>query len=178
MLGHLVEIELPGWESSTIPGGALESRVIELEPDGLGRVGKITYPDDLEETFSYDAVGNLITNVDRAGRASVYTYEPLGRLSSATRFLEGSSSTQDVTIAFGYDQQFNTLEITDPLDREVEAYQLDDLGRAVSITNVDDQVMSVDYGVADYVNSITRFDDSEVLFTLRAERAAVLCCLR
>ena len=164
VLGHLVRIELPGWGGSMSMGEDPDPRVIELEPDGLGQVRRITYPDDLEETFSYDAVGNLVTNVDRAGRASVFTYEPLGRISSSTRYLVGDSSTQAVTIAFGYDQQFNTLEITDPLDREVEAYQLDDLGRAVSVTNVDGQVMSVDYGVADYVNSMTRFDGSEVLF--------------
>ena len=146
------------------PGGEADPRVITLEPDGLGRVKKITYPDALEETFAYDPMDNLVTNVDRGGRTTTYTHEPLGRLSSVSRYLIGDSSTQEVTVAFTYDQQFNTLAITDPLDRVVEAYELDDLGRAVSVTNVDGQVMSVDYGVADYVNSMTRFDGSEVLF--------------
>ena len=166
VLGHLVKFELPGWLGSGMspPGGEADPRVITLEPDGLGRVKKITYPDALEETFAYDPMDNLVTNVDRGGRTTTYTHEPLGRLSSVSRYLIGDSSTQEVTVAFTYDQQFNTLAITDPLDRVVEAYELDDLGRAVSVTNVDGQVMSVDYGVADYVNSMTRFDGSEVLF--------------
>ena len=161
-LGQLVQIELPGWQSSS-PSGDPDPRVIELEPDGLGQVRTITYPDELEETFDYDAIGNLVTNVDRAGRAVCYTYEPLGRLASATRYLIGTS-TQAVTTAFDYDQQFNTLSITDPRDRVVEAYQLDELDRATAVTNVEGQVMSVQYGVGNYVRHITRFDQSEVLF--------------
>lgn len=107
---------------------------------------------------------NLLTNVDTVGRVTSYTYEPLGFLSSVTRQLIGATSTQEVTISFSYDQQFNTLEIKDPLNRAVEAYTLDELDRIVAVTNVQGQGMSIEYGVADYVNSIIRFDQSQVTF--------------
>ena len=105
-----------------------------------------------------------MTNVDTAGRTTAYTYEPGHALSSVTRYLGSATGDIPVTISFDYDQQYNTLLITDPLDRTVESYDLDSQDRPIAITNVENQVMTVDYGVGDYVHRITRFDDSEVAF--------------
>jgi hypothetical protein len=52
-----------------------------------------------------------------------------------------------VTTSFDYDQQLNTLDITDPLGRSVESYELDLLDRPVKVTNVESQEMSIVYGV-------------------------------
>ena len=154
-LGHLTAITFPG-ESGT--------RAVALSPDALGRVTSIDYPNGLSETFSYDGVDNLLTNVDTAGRATVYTYEPQNVLSSVTRFLGSATGDVPVTVSFAYDQIFNTLAVTDGLGRAVESYKLDAQHRPVEITNIESQVMSVSFGIRDYVNRITRFDDSEVAF--------------
>ncbi len=152
-LRHLTGIELPG-ESGT--------RTITLNPDELGRVCSVQYPDNLTAYFSYDGLGNLLTNVDRAGRSTRFTYGPGGKLASVTRALQNGGSNQDVTISLDYDSQMNALEITDPLGRAVESYVLDDEDRPVKITNVESQEMTVAYALKNYVESITRFDGTGV----------------
>ena len=71
-------------ESVTIPG-ASGNRTIRIEPDELGKVRRIGYPDDLEETFQYDAMGNLTNHVDTAGRATNYRWLPTRKLESVLR---------------------------------------------------------------------------------------------
>ena len=158
VLGYVDKIRMPG-ESGT--------RTVDLDVDERGRVTSITYPDNLTETFTYDGYGNLLTNVDTAGREVVYTHV-LGRLACITRTLEGATN-QAVTLSFDYDQQLNVLEITDPLGRAVETYQLDLADRVTSVVNVESQEMTLARGVGDYINAITRFDGSEVDFTYNAD---------
>jgi len=72
------------------------------------------------------------------------------------------SGTEEATVSFAYDQQFNTLTIWDAFEREVEAYVLDIQDRPVTISNVESQTMSVVYGVGDIVKSVERFDGTTV----------------
>jgi RHS repeat-associated protein len=148
-LGHLAELRLPG------PNG---DRVTTLDPDELGRVRRIDYPDGLYETMAYDPIGNLTNHTDRAGRRTDLVWRPARNLASVTRYL----GEQPVTISFDHDQQFNTLHITDPLDRLVEAYALDIQARPVAVTNLEGQVMTVTYGLDDMVLSVDRFDGTTV----------------
>lgn len=104
-------------------------------------------------------MGNLLTNVDRAGRSSRYVYTIENKPASITRLL---GSTQEVTVAFSYDSMMNLTQIADPLGRTVKSYVLDDSDRPVQITNIDSQQMSVVYGVGDRVKTVTRFDGSFV----------------
>jgi RHS repeat-associated protein len=138
--------------------GTNGNRVITYNPDPLGRIQSITYPDSLTETFDYDAIGNLTNQIDRAGRITRLTYLPARRLSSVTRGLP----TQTNTIQHIYDQQFNSLVIRDPLDRPVEQYTLDIQDRPVQIMNVESQAMSIVYGLDDMVLKATRFDGSVI----------------
>ena len=155
-LGHLTNISLPG------AGG---NRVTVFDPDELGRVTSITYPNSLSETFLYDSLGNLTNHMDTVGRTTRYTYLPTRKLSSITRTLNGTN----ITTSFDYDQQFNTLTIKDPKNRVVEAYALDIQDRPTTITNVEGQVMTVNYGVANYVKSVTRFDGTIVSNTYNTD---------
>ncbi len=148
-LGHLVSITMPG------AGG---DRTTTFEPDELGRVGKITYPDEGTELFEYDKLGNLTKYTDRADRVVDLTYLPGGNPGSVTRYLDG----QPVSIEATYDNQLNVLSIEDELGRLVEQYSLDMQDRVEQVTNIEDQQMNVTYGVGDYVVSIQRFDGSTV----------------
>ena len=121
-------------------------------------IQSVTYPDNLSETFEYDKLGNLTNHIDRAGRVSKSIYAPTRKLTSATR----GTGAEESTISFDYDQQFNTLNIKDALDRKVESYQLDIQDRPVTITNIDNQVMSISYGVGNMIKLIERFDGTTV----------------
>ena len=57
---------------------------------------------------------------------------------------------------------FNTLVIRDPLNRVAEAYDLDLQDRPVAVTNLEGQVMRVNYGLGSFVRSVTRFDGTTV----------------
>jgi len=149
-LGHLTGITLPD---------ASGDRTTTFVPDDMGRVTSVSYPlGSLSESFAYDKMGNLTNHADTAGRDTKFTYAPTRKLTSVTR----GSGAEEATVSFAYDQQFNTLTIKDALNREVEAYTLDVQDRPVTISNVESQTMSVVYGVADMVKSVTRFDGSTV----------------
>ncbi len=149
-LGHLTSITMPG---------ASGDRTTAFVPDDMGRVTSVSYPlGSLSESFAYDKMGNLTNHTDTAGRDTRFTYLPTRKLTSVTR----GSGAEEATLAFDYDQQFNTLTIKDALDRAVEAYVLDIQDRPVTITNVESQTMSVVYGVGDMVKSVTRFDGTTV----------------
>jgi len=67
-----------------------------------------------------------------------------------------------LTNRYIYDQQFNTLRITDARGRAVESYVLDIQDRPATVTNLEGQTMTVSYGVAEYVKSLCRFDGTVV----------------
>ena len=138
------------------------------ESDELGRVEKISYPDGLYESFFYDGVGNLTNFIDTAGRQTAFTYAPTRYITSARRVLDGFPD-QNVVVTAAYDQQFNVLSFTDPLGRNVETYELDVQDRPVTIRNVETQEMTVAWGVAGFVESVARFDGTEVSFDYDGE---------
>ena len=167
-LGHIEKIEMPPY--AYVPPAPPSTnytyawRTTELESDELGRVGRITYPNGQYEIFLYNAVGDMTNHVDIGGRTNKYTYAPTARLTSMTRTLVGASSNTDVTVSFAYDNQFNTLAITDALGRAVESYHLDLRDRPVAVTNLESQGMSVTYSVGDFVDEIARSDGTTVDF--------------
>ena len=143
-----------------VPGDA-GYRTNALTVNALGQVTAVTHPGGLTESFAFDALGNLTNMVDTAGRTNVLTWLPTGKPASVSRWLDGPTPT-NVTIGFAYDRQFNTLKITDPMGRAVESYKLDAQDRPVSVTNIQGQVMTVNWGVGDYVKNMTRFDGTTV----------------
>lgn len=145
-LGHLT--------NSALPGG----RQVGYTVNPLGWVERIDYADTLYETFQYDGLGDVTNHVDRAERVTSYTYAPSGKLTGITRQL-GSTN---VTVFYDFDQQFNTLAIRDELGRPVESYALDPQDRPTTVTNLEGQMMSIRYLVGNFVDSITRFDNTVV----------------
>lgn len=167
-LGHLRKIEMPplmftpegGDPGST--NGTWSYRVTLFDTDERGQVSKITYPDTSFETFKYDLLGNLTNHVDTGGRTTRFAYGPASHLASMTRTLTLGGSNQTVTTSIEHDNQFNTVTIRDPLDRAVETYALDLQDRPIAITNIEGQVMSINYGLGNFIRSITRYDGTSV----------------
>ena len=153
VLGHVNQVTQPG---------STGSRMYQIDSDERGRALHIAYPNGLEERNTYDPYGNLVQHVDTAGRTSSYTYVA-GHLTSATRVLEGEDRF-NVTIGMKYDEQLNTVHVTDPMGRQVEAYQLDDNDRVVAVTNIENQTMTIQWKSGSLADSVRRFDASTVQF--------------
>jgi len=172
-LGHLTNIFLCGgaWVGSGNPNDPSQTfvpRTISFRPDELGRNRKTTWPDGFSETFGWDAIGNPTNYVDRGGRTTTLTWLPTRKLASVTRYL-AEAGNQPATIGVAYDQQFNTLRITDELGRSAESYQLDLQDRPASISNVESQQMTVVWGLGRMLGCITRFDGTTNSFVYNSD---------
>lgn len=150
-----------GQVTAVILPGEAGCRTNALTVNALGQVTAVTHPGGLTESFAFDLLGNLTNMVDTAGRTNMLTWLPTGKPASVSRWLDGPNPT-NVMIGFAYDKQFNTLRITDPMGRPVESYTLDAQDRPVTVTNLEGQVMTVNWGVSDHVTKITRFDGTVV----------------
>jgi len=155
-LGFLTKIKMPSDLVDTNEQPLVRSTVFDVNE--LGWISKITYADDLYESFSFDSIGNITNMVDTAGRSTPYTYLPSRKLSSVTKSL----GTTNITTSLVYDSQFNTLRITDAKGRNVETYSLDIEDRPVTITNLEGRAMTITYGLGNYVKQINRFDGTTV----------------
>ncbi len=142
-------------ESNTPTG-----RITQYGNNAKGWITEIVFADGLTNSYAYNALGYLTNIVDRAGRTTSYTYAPTHKLSSVTRWLEQGDSNVPVRIGYDLDKQMNLLNITDPRGRYVESYQFDIQDRVTSVTNIENQAMSIDYGVGNFVKQVTRFDGS------------------
>ncbi len=143
-------------------GGTGTGRITTFNFNALGWLDSRIDADGLGVTNQYNGLGYLTNTVDRAGRATDYTYAPTRKLTSVTQYLEQGGTNAPVRITYDYDQWFNTVTITEPRDRYVESYQLDTQDRVTSVTNIENQAMSIEYGVGEFVHKITRFDGSTI----------------
>ena len=172
-LGHLTNINLCGgtWVTSGDINNLTQTfvpRKISYSPDSLGRNSKTTWQDGSTETFGWDAIGNLTNYVDRGGRVTKMSWLPTRKLASKTRYLL-EAGNQAATIGYAYDQQLNTLKITDELNRSVESYQLDLQDRPVTVSNIESQQMTMVWGLGKMVKNITRFDGTTNSFQYNSD---------
>jgi RHS repeat-associated protein len=113
-----------------------------FEYDALGRQIVVTLPDldgaggedPPEVSYTYDLVGNLLTETDAEGNVTTYAYDNIYRLITVTEADPdgGGAQTSPVT-TYEYDAAGQLLSVTDPLGRET-AYQYDALGRRIKVT--------------------------------------------
>jgi RHS repeat-associated protein len=159
VMGKLTKITTPSEEldGNIPPGIKMQDTILARDP--LGRVTNVTYPTGPGETFAYDGVNNMTNRVDTGGRSTRYTYLPDHNISSVIRHL---STGAELTNSIGYDNQFNTLTITDAKGRAVETYSMDIADRVTNVVNVESQTLSVVYGVGHHVKMFTRFDGGTV----------------
>ncbi len=165
-LGDLSQTIMPSSNFDTNEPANMIPRVISISRDERGRPLQITYPIvGMTEQFGWDAGGNLTNRIDTSGRYTRYTYKPSGKLASVSR----QYGTSNLTTSFAFDQQFNTLSLTDAKGRTVERYTLDIQNRPIAVTNLEGQAMSISYLLGDYVRSVTRFDGTLITNTYTAD---------
>ena len=145
--------------------GFSTGRITQYDNDAKGRLMQTTFADGLTSSNAFNALGYLEKSIDRAGRVTDYTYAPTKKLTSSTRYLSEGGSNTPVRIGYDLDEQVNVLRISEPRGRYVESYQLDLQERVTSVTNIENQVMSFDYSVGDFVVQEVRFDGSTITNT-------------
>jgi RHS repeat-associated protein len=149
-LGILTNLVLQG------PDGS--SRVIAKEADEFGRVRRVVRPDGLADTFLRDAAGRVTNHVDIARKITHAAYHPGGKPSEIIKDANGLAAS----IRFDYSQQMDSIRIRDPLNREIERYVLDGLGRATKVFDIENREMTVRYCLKDIVSSVTLFDGTSI----------------
>jgi len=125
----------------------------------MDAVYRVDYPDGRHETMGYNALGSPTAHTNAAGSVTRYEYLPSRKLEKIVH--EGWDGLK-VTNRFEYNRQFNTLGIVEPRGLHVETYVLDAQDRPVAVTNIEDQTMTVAYGIGDMVKSVKRFDGTVV----------------
>jgi RHS repeat-associated protein len=79
------------------------------------------------QSYSYDSVGNILTETDGSGNTTSYTYDPLNRLVKITDALGN-------TVNFTYDAMGNQVTLVDE-NGGITTYEYDPLNRLISETN-------------------------------------------
>ena len=124
-----------------------------LEYDTFNRPKKLVYPAAvsggarLEESFTYDTVGNLKTRVDTAGRTTGFDYDTSNRLIKITDALNKQTN-------FEYNLRSQLTKVNDALNQEY-LFTYDALGRVLSQTRAG-TTMSFEYDAVG--NRILRTD--------------------
>lgn len=115
----------------------------------LYSLSKVTYPDGKSEEYQYDASGNLIKRIDRAGKEWTYTYNARGQALTAVDPTSGTTTltyNSDGTLATIQDHSGNTT-----------SFEYDALFRVTKITRAGGASESFTYDAHD--NMLTYKDE-------------------
>ncbi len=115
--------------------------------DGHGNLTAITAPDATQQRFTYDAVGNPQSVINRRGQTETYAYNPAGQVSQEvladgqitlfaynSRGALTSVSNLQGAIAFAYDERDQLTNITYPNGRFL-TFTYDEGGRRSSMVD-------------------------------------------
>ncbi len=132
----------------------------EYTYDNLNRVTQVKHAGNLRtETFTYDAVGNVLTSNDGAGGPIEQTYDELNHLKTRT---DGAGNVT----TFKYDGGGLLLERTDPKGAQYKTtYHYNALGSLKQLTDAKNGVWTFDYdpaqnltGIKDALNRSVSYD--------------------
>ena len=115
--------ETPGGQVLTFTPTSIRhsnGTLVDIERDGAGRITRITDPGGFDQTYSYDANGDLRAHSDQ----------------------------EDFVTRFDYDADHNVIGITDPLGRLQARNEYDDDGRLISMTNGSGAVVRYTHDIA------------------------------
>jgi RHS repeat-associated protein len=109
--------------------------------DAMGRVLTMTDPFDATTTFTYDDMGRPDSVTTPLGRVTTYTYDLAGQLQTETVTL---TATDDAVMSYEYDLAGNLAAVVDAEDRRTE-FDHDLAGRLIATTDADGKVWQTDY---------------------------------
>ncbi len=109
---------------------------------------RIQYPDGTEESFAYDANGNLVCFTDIYGISLRYRYDCLNRLTAL-------ETEQGETMEFGYDLLGRMIFRRD-FEGNVTRYEYTPAGQLQSVTDALGHVTRYSYDEMDYLTEVLR----------------------
>lgn len=115
--------------------------------DAAGNLATRVYPGNGQESFSYDAVHNLVQAIDPVSVQTDYNFDALGRLLSETK-----AGTTLATSS--YDSHDNRISVTDARNHATTS-SFDDLGRVRAVTSPDTGATSATYDQAGNLLTLT-----------------------
>ena len=140
-----------GYPASVIDGeGNTTSYVYTGQKQGgftFYNLTEIHFPDGASTSFSYDAVGNVLSGTDQLGKVSSFTYNARGQQLTATNSAGGVT-----TIIYNAD---GTLASRQGPARNITSYTYDDKKRVQKITFADKTFRSFTYDALDRPLSMT-----------------------
>ena len=124
----------------TLPGGGNEALVTTYTYDALGRVETMTNAEGGVTRLDYNALGQVIRQIDPAGRVTQFAYDSRGHQTSIT-FPDATTETAT------YDDEGRLISQTDRAGR-VTAFTFDATGRMLTRTAPDGSVTMNTYDAA------------------------------
>ncbi len=169
-----------------------QGNVSTMTYDSLGRKTGMNDPDMGRWTYSYDAAGNLISQTDAKNQTTTFTYDAANRITRKT-YASGAfvqytyddpkvpyskgrlTKVQDAsgTAEFFYDnegREIRSVKTVDGTPYTIER-RYDALGRIVSVTYPDGEVVNTAYTKAGGIQSVTGKDKyvQSMLYTARGQ---------
>jgi RHS repeat-associated protein len=129
------------------PTGLLTEQHFDTEGRLISRIEASGTADEAITLFTYDALGNLLTERDPLGHITSYAYDALGRVVSRTDPLGRTTS-------FTYDASGAVLSQT-RADGQVTSHAYDAVGRRVSTTDALSQLTQFAYDLAGRLTRLT-----------------------
>lgn len=140
-------------------------------------LNRVDYPDGTKEEFAYDAKGNMLTRVDRAGETGTYTYNSKGQVLTITNpkggvttytynadaTMNSNTDSDTGTTTYGYDayKRLNRTNYPDGTFTRI-AYKLND--QITAITDERGNIYSYDYDTNGNLIKITDPAGSETQY--------------
>ncbi|WP_350274913.1 LamG-like jellyroll fold domain-containing protein [Kribbella sp. HUAS MG21] len=148
--------------------------VVKSTFDKLGRTVEVTAPSYTppsgtavtpKTSLSYDAVGNLLQQIDERGNATRFTYDHLNRQIQVDA--PGKTNDERAVTKITYTPNGDVETTTDPLGA-VKKYTYDDLDRVVTSTDVERKPTA-----ANFVTRLT-YDDRDNVINAQSPSGAVV----
>jgi RHS repeat-associated protein len=121
---------------------------------------RIDYPDSTNEQFTYDANGNNLTLIDRAGKIWSYSYNSKGQMLTATNPAGGV-----ITYTYNADA---TLATNTESGSGVTTFSYDAYKRLIKITYPDNTTFQLTYDLNDRITSIIDENNQTYSYTYDA----------
>ena len=116
-------------------------------------LNRIDYPDGTKDEFAYDAKGNMLTRVDRAGKTWTYTYNSKGQVLTITN-PKGAGAKKGGVTNYTYNADGTLASSTDS-DTGTTTYGYDSYKRLNRTNYPDGTFTRIAYNLNDQITAIT-----------------------